>query len=68
MWGTGLTSVTEVTSRPAAWSDRMAFRDPALALHERWGGRLYWHDGSHVGHLMSPRVQVVTEEFLTGLQ
>ncbi|MCB0928686.1 MAG: alpha/beta hydrolase [Mycolicibacterium insubricum] len=51
-----------------AWSDRMAFRDPALALHERWGGRLYWHDGSHVGHLMSPRVQVVTEEFLTGLQ
>jgi dienelactone hydrolase len=48
-----------------AWHDQMATRAPALALHERWGGRLYWHDGGHVGHLFSGRVQAVTEEFLT---
>ena len=28
MWGTGLTSVTGVTSRRAAWSDRMAVSRP----------------------------------------
>jgi alpha-beta hydrolase superfamily lysophospholipase len=48
-----------------AWHDQMALRAPALALHERWGGRLHWHDGGHVGHLLSGRVQAVTEEFLT---
>lgn len=48
----------------AAWQDRMAMRGPALALHERWGGRVHWHDGGHVGHLFSGRVQRVTEEFL----
>jgi hypothetical protein len=47
-----------------AWHDRMAFREPALALHERWGGQLYWHDGGHAGHLFSRRVQAVTERFL----
>lgn len=47
-----------------AWHDRMAFREPALALHERWGGQLYWHDGSHAGHLFSRRVQAVSERFL----
>jgi hypothetical protein len=50
-----------------AWHDRMAFREPALALHERWGGQLYWHDGSHAGHLFSRRVQAVSERFLGGL-
>ena len=48
-----------------AWNDQMALREPALALHERWGGRLYWYDGSHVGHLFSRRIHAVTEEFLT---
>ncbi|WP_246584965.1 alpha/beta fold hydrolase [[Mycobacterium] fortunisiensis] len=48
-----------------AWHDRMAMRDSALALHERWGGELHWHDGSHVGHLFSGGVQEVTERFLT---
>ena len=48
----------------AAWHDRMAFREPAVALHERWGGRLYWHDGSHAGHLFSRRVQAVSKRFL----
>jgi hypothetical protein len=47
-----------------AWHDRMAFREPALALHERWGGQLYWHQGSHVGHLFAGGVQAVSERFL----
>jgi pimeloyl-ACP methyl ester carboxylesterase len=44
--------------------DQMAMRGPALALHERWGGDMYWHDGGHVGHLFSREVQAVTEVFL----
>jgi hypothetical protein len=47
-----------------AWHDRMAMRETALALHERWGGQLYWHNGSHVGHMLSAGVQKTTEEFL----
>ena len=47
-----------------AWNDQMATRAPAIALHERWGGELYWYDGSHVGHLFSSRIQEVTERFL----
>lgn len=47
-----------------AWHDRMARREPALALHDRWGGRLYWHRGSHVGHLFAGGVQDASEEFL----
>lgn len=47
-----------------AWHDRMAMRDPAVALQERWGGQLYWYDGSHVGHVFSRRVYAVTEGFL----
>ncbi len=50
-----------------AWHDRMAFREPALALHERWEGQLYWHDGGHAGHLFSRRVQAASEQFLRGL-
>jgi len=50
-----------------AWHDRMAFREPALALHEQWGGQLHWHDGGHAGHLFSRRVQAVSERFLEGL-
>jgi len=47
-----------------AWHDRMAMREPAIALHERIGGELYWYDGGHVGHVFSRRVQKVTERFL----
>ena len=47
-----------------AWHDRMAMREPANALHERWGGQLYWYDGSHVGHIFSRRVQRITDRFL----
>ena len=47
-----------------AWHDRMAMREPANALQERWGGQLYWYDGSHVGHIFSRRVQRITERFL----
>ncbi|BBZ43070.1 PHB depolymerase family esterase [Mycobacterium parmense] len=47
-----------------AWHDRMAMRDPAESLQERWGGQLYWYDGGHVGHVFSRRVHGVTERFL----
>jgi hypothetical protein len=50
-----------------AWHDRMAMREPALVLHQRWGGELYWHRGSHVGHLFSRRVQAASERFLRGV-
>ncbi|HWF71533.1 MAG TPA: PHB depolymerase family esterase [Mycobacterium sp.] len=50
-----------------AWHDRMAMRDPAIALQERWAGQLYWYDGGHVGHVFSRRVQKVTERFLQGV-
>jgi pimeloyl-ACP methyl ester carboxylesterase len=50
-----------------AWHDRMAMREPAIALQERWGGQLYWYDGGHVGHVFSRRVQNVTERFLQGV-
>lgn len=50
-----------------AWHDQMAYRQCALALHERWGGELYWHDGGHVGHLFSGAVQAETERFLAAL-
>ena len=72
---TALTSVIDplaVTPAPppnrrlivGAWHDRMAMREPAIALQERWGGQLYWYDGSHVGHIFSRRVQRVTDRFL----
>lgn len=47
-----------------AWHDRMAMREPAVALQESWGGQFYWYDGSHVGHIFSRRVQAVSERFL----
>src|SRR6201995_4513219 len=47
-----------------AWHDRMAMREPTTALQDRWGGQLYWYDGSHVGHIFSRRVRRVTERFL----
>lgn len=50
-----------------AWHDRMAMREPALALQQRWGGQFYWYDGSHVGHIFSRRVQAVSERFLRGV-
>jgi hypothetical protein len=50
-----------------AWHDRMVTREAALALHERWGGKLYWHDGSHVGQMLSAGVQKTTEQFLRAL-
>ncbi|MGA8332851.1 MAG: PHB depolymerase family esterase [Mycobacterium sp.] len=48
-----------------AWHDRMAMRDPAIELQDRWGGQLYWYDGSHVGHIFSRKVHRVTERFLS---
>jgi pimeloyl-ACP methyl ester carboxylesterase len=50
-----------------AWHDRMAMREPTTALQERWGGQLYWYDGSHVGHIFSRRVQQVSERFLSAV-
>jgi pimeloyl-ACP methyl ester carboxylesterase len=51
-----------------AWHDRMAMREPTTALQDRWGGQLYWYDGSHVGHIFSRRVQRVTEQFLRDVE
>jgi hypothetical protein len=51
-----------------ARNDRMAMPEPAVALHHRWGGQLYWYDGSHVGHVFSRRVHAVTERFLLGVR
>ena len=69
-----MTAVDHLTVQPsppphrrlivAASHDRMAMREPAIALQENWGGQLFWHDGSHVGHLFSRRVQAVSEQFL----
>lgn len=58
------TPVTERRLIVGAWHDQMAMRSSALAMHERWGGELHWHDGSHVGQLFSGAVQTATERFL----
>ena len=50
-----------------AWHDQMAMREPAQVLHGRWGGELYWHQGSHVGHLFAPGVHAASEKFLRSL-
>ncbi|HTQ19683.1 alpha/beta hydrolase [Mycobacterium sp.] len=50
-----------------AWHDRMAMREPTIALQERWGGQLYWYPGGHVGQVFSRRVPKVTERFLRGV-
>lgn len=50
-----------------AWHDRMAMREPAQLLHERWAGQLYWHPGSHVGHLFAGGVRRASERFLRGV-
>ncbi|MDG4664637.1 alpha/beta hydrolase [Mycobacterium sp. 236(2023)] len=47
-----------------ATHDQMAGREPADVLHERWGGELHWHHGSHVGHLFAPSVQAASEKHL----
>ncbi|MBO0677430.1 alpha/beta hydrolase [Mycolicibacterium sp. S2-37] len=47
-----------------AWQDQMARREPAIAVHRRWGGELYWHPGSHVGHLWAGGVRKITDSFL----
>ncbi|OBB01386.1 esterase [Mycobacteriaceae bacterium 1482268.1] len=50
-----------------AWHDRMAMREPALQLHQQWRGELFWHKGSHVGHLFAKGVQQASERFLRAL-
>ncbi|MCV7279844.1 alpha/beta hydrolase [Mycolicibacterium flavescens] len=47
--------------------DQMARPEPAEQLHERWGGELYWHRGSHVGHLFAGGVQAASERFLAAV-
>lgn len=48
--------------------DQMARCEPAERLHERWGGELYWHRGSHVGHLFARGVQGASERFLASVR
>jgi hypothetical protein len=50
-----------------AWHDRMAMRGPAQQLHDRWSGELFWHRGSHVGHVFARGVQDASERFLGAL-
>lgn len=50
-----------------AWHDRMAMREPAQILHNRWGGELFWHKGSHVGHLFARGVREASERWLRAL-
>ncbi|MFV9633656.1 alpha/beta hydrolase [Mycobacterium neumannii] len=50
-----------------AWHDQMARREPAERLHERWSGELYWHRGSHVGHLFAGGVRRASERFLAAV-
>ncbi|MDY6996560.1 MAG: alpha/beta hydrolase [Actinomycetota bacterium] len=50
-----------------AWHDQMARREPAVALHDRWGGQLHWHPGSHVGHLFAGGVHAASERWLRDL-
>ncbi|CAM4257344.1 Alpha/beta hydrolase family protein [Mycobacterium basiliense] len=50
-----------------AWHDRMAMREPAIELQQRWRGQLHWYDGGHVGQLFSRRVQRISEGFLRGV-
>lgn len=50
-----------------AWHDRMAMREPAQVLHDRWGGQMHWHPGGHVGHLFAGGVQAESERFLRAL-
>lgn len=47
-----------------AWHDQMARREAALTLQRRWGGQMYWHQGSHVGHLFAGGVQAASERLL----
>lgn len=58
------TAPTERRLIVAASHDQMAGREPAEALHERWGGTLHRHRGSHVGHLFAPSVQRASERLL----
>jgi len=66
-------TVVEPTAPPharlivGAWHDRMAMREPAQQLHQLWGGELFWHRGSHVGHLFARGVQDASERFLGAL-
>lgn len=50
-----------------AWHDRMAMREPAQVLHEKWGGELFWHRGGHVGHLVAGGVQAASVRLLRGV-
>ncbi len=66
-------TAVEPTAPPAgrlivgAWHDRMAMREPAQQLHDRWGGELFWHRGSHVGHLFAGGVHGASVKFLRAL-
>lgn len=62
--GTNPTPAADRRLIVAARHDQMAYPEPAVALHDRWGGRLFWHDGGHAGHIFSRRVQAETERFL----
>jgi dienelactone hydrolase len=49
----------------AALNDRMTSVKAAQRLHERWQGRVHWHHGGHIGHLLSGKVRTEVDAFLT---
>jgi len=49
----------------AALNDRVTWVSAAQRLHQHWGGRIHWYNGSHVGHAMSPGIRHATDGFLS---
>ncbi|WP_068269870.1 alpha/beta hydrolase [Aldersonia kunmingensis] len=48
----------------AAANDRVTSPQLAARLHERWGGRVHWHPGGHVGTILSHDTRAVLDEFI----
>jgi pimeloyl-ACP methyl ester carboxylesterase len=50
----------------AALNDRITSVTAAQRLHQHWGGRVHWYQGSHVGSVFSGDVKAVADNFLLG--
>jgi predicted alpha/beta hydrolase family esterase len=48
----------------AALNDRMTSVTAAERLHARWDGRVHWHPGGHIGHLLSGDVRNAVDVFV----
>jgi pimeloyl-ACP methyl ester carboxylesterase len=66
------TASTPIAPEPRRWiiaaaNDRVTAPRFAARLHERWGGRMHWHQGGHVGTILSQETRAVLDEFIGGL-